>query len=137
MSYEVLEIDKQILLGLCGLTGGQELPPEVEEAYWEYKRYFDRAFSGQRLSPDALVRLAMVYKPGEPQKEEYDPVPTVVDLWERGEIKAGDPVRARYRNRDHDGFLISVQANGEKCLVQIGDDERNITPKFVTVPLSV
>ena len=38
MSYEVLELDKQILLNLCGLTGGQELPPEVEEDYWEYKR---------------------------------------------------------------------------------------------------
>ena len=135
--YVVREEDKARLITLCGLEDGMELPKEVEDAYWKYKRYHDRAFGGQTLSADALVRLAMVYTPGVPRKEEYDPVLSAFELAEGGNLKNGDPVRVKYRNQDLDAVFMEARRNGERCLVRIGEDERWIRNDLITAPQPV
>jgi len=132
MPYEIDESDKMYLRRLCGLQEEEEVPTEVEEAYWDFKRCYDRVYTGMPLDPGTLTRIAMNYIPGKPKKEEYDPEDTVEQLHAMGEITNGDPVRAKYRNKMHDGVFLYISADGESCTVRIEDSERTIKSRNVT-----
>ena len=133
MPHEVDDRSKQVLLVLCGLPQESDLPAEVESAYWDYKRYYDRSFPGVTLSNDALVRIAMEYGDGKPTKEEYDPEISADQAFSEGWLKPGDSVRAKYRNKEYDAVFLFPKADGKSCVVQIGDDERHSKTSNITV----
>ena len=119
MPHYIDEESKRQLLMLCGLPEHGDVPWEVEEAYWKFKRYYDRCYSMQRIDRSALVYMAMKYTPGEPKKEEYEPKTTALTH----PPKYDDRVKVKWRGKKVFAAFKSISADKKFVQVLIENDK--------------
>ena len=118
MPHYIDEESKQILLQLCGMKSHEDIPWEVEEEYWKFKRYWDRCYTGQALDRSSLIYMAMKHTPGEPQKEEYEPKPTLVTH----KPEYDEIVKVKWRGEEARAYFKSISADGKYVHVLIEND---------------
>ena len=118
MAYHIDEADRQRLSVYCGLPYNAEIPIEVEEKYWEFKRLWNRGNTGQRVPDATLAGFAMAYKKGAPTKEEIDPTPTAANAG----LKFDDLVTLEWRNKTVEGTFKGLSGCRNYCTVVLKDD---------------
>jgi len=119
MPHYIDEESKRQLLRLCGLQEHEDVPWEVEEAYWKFKRHSDRCYSMQPIDRSALVYMAMKYTPGEPLKEEYEPQTTALTH----PPKYDDRVKVKWRGKKVFAAFKSLTADKKFVQVLIENDK--------------
>jgi hypothetical protein len=118
MPHYIDDESKKRLLAYCGLQEHQDLPWDVEEAFWRFKHYWDRANGGRRPDDTALCYMAMTSVEHAPTEEEKNPKPTV----HSHPPKRDDLVQVRWRGKEVLANFKSISSNGKYVHVVIDGD---------------
>lgn len=102
----------------AGLDEHQSLPEKLVEKYWELKRVCDRL--DVRVSERDIAQLIFLGGFGRPTTAEKAPL-TLVQLIRKKQVKRGDLVLVKHRNKWVEATLIGVSGKSE-VIAQIADD---------------
>lgn len=115
-----------------GLEEGADIPPKLEQKYWELKRCCDRI--NYFLTDGDMARLAADSGFGKPTRAENAP-PTIEELWRRKELKAGDAVEVHWVDGLREAVLLGMRGRDEAKVRFDGDDvETFVSVERVAVP---
>ena len=132
------EFDSQDLRYLKTITGKKEhedIDPEVADAYWAYKKCWDRTTSSP-IPVEQLVTIVLIAKRMNVGQNEIE-IKTIPQLVEEGRFKPGQRVEAQWRRKMVQGAFIRIGKEGRVVVALDGqDEEREFEPDLVR-PLGV
>lgn len=142
MAFEIPENDQNILFTAAGVSqydefgNAQELPEAIVKSYMAYKAIKDRVDVGA-MSVDALVYIVLAAGGSRAATLPSGGVQTVASLGRSGEIKHGDPVVVKWRNKKQDATFIGNCGDDEEVIVRLNLDgeERRVPTSTVSVNL--
>ena len=110
------------LQSACVITD-DDLPADVEKAYWEMKRCCDRVGAAGSMGPIEFAHIAFFTGYGKATKREGKP--TIIDLIQSKEIKAGHPVEVECRESVREAIFKRLKG-GDTVVVQFkGETEQS------------
>lgn len=132
---EIAEHHLPTLLRACGLRDGDELPPQVVEKFWEYKRIRDRCEMSD-FAPHEYYVICLLAGQAAPKPVDDKPK-TVLQLAAEGELKEGDPIVVKWRNKDVFATFQGVTPRKQVLVMLDGEgDTREVSAKQVTLELA-
>lgn len=119
---EIIDSDQQSLRRLCYLRDDEPIPTDIEELYWQARRLTNRLGTCGPLSATTFVAIGLAAGVGHLQPKDV-PVETFATLVQRGEVKTGEKIGVRWRNREREAEFIKIQPDG-KVQFQLEDERK-------------
>lgn len=109
----------------------QELPEQIKKSYLRYKAVKDRIDMGSMTATDLVAIILHSNWNVAPKSM----VVTAATLGRSGELKHGDPITVRWRNKNQDAVFIGNCGDDEEVLVRLNIDseERRVPTSTVKV----
>jgi hypothetical protein len=116
-----------------GMQMHEVLPAKLVDKYWELKRIYDRTNVNVQQRDIAFMCWQMGF--GKATEKEKQP-PTVVELYRKKQLKVGETIGVKWRDKWVDATLVGVTGNDEIIAQPVGEaDERRFKAEDVQVPV--
>lgn len=118
---EIIETDRASLERLCRLPEGSDLPKEVLDHYWQARRLHNRIGTSGPLPAHTFVTIGMLCCMG---TEDDTPPTTFASLVKRKEVKPGDRIMVKWRDKPTEVTFLRIRTDGR---VEFQHDEERAT----------
>lgn len=135
--FEIPEDDLNVLFTAADIRqydefgNQQELPEQIKKSYLRYKTVKDRVDMGAMSATDLVAIILHSAWNVAPKSV----VVTAATLGRNGELKHGDPITVKWRNKNQDAIFIGNCGDDEEIIVRLNSDseERRVPTSTVKV----